>query len=425
MKIFPFLLCVKFLFIACLLLGKQCIAEGLSTHQEISSYTFYLNHVGIDAECYDRYPPMSSIIRCGMPGDYHYENIEGPSSDSQFLCLSEETQEYYSTWRNHHLGPIADSPNSFVSRAQASNSEVRGFDPKLCSNQIYWILQEEEEKSLSANSQRSSQDSAWSDNMIAITIFSTLMIAAYAERSSWSNTHQSDIITVTHDGNEYHSPSARRQSRDPNSYYAELRNRSPNPKSSLSNAITFPLLNDPFSLSQQKPESVLSNRFPNITYEDQSNSEQDHLSPLTSRESMYLASQDHHEFPTTTLSTYGSPISVMQYYDCRSSPPRSPGLTGHSSNGRFSFVRYDEDPLNNNPNSWSNPHSKEQREVFRGIYHQWVQRTDQHPQSSSEEDSSSVSDQEDEEVIKRDPSMDEHFPVGMSPAADDPRNNEG
>jgi hypothetical protein len=86
-------------------------------------------------------------------------------------------------------------------------------------------------------------------------------------------------------------------------------------------------------------------------------------------------------------------------------------------------VRYDEDPLNNNPHSWNNPHSEEQRKVFREIYHQWVERTDQRSQSSSEEDSSSVSDQEDKDVIKYDPNTDGCFPVGMSPAADDPHNN--
>jgi len=179
------------------------MAQEPSQKNEISSYTFFLNHARVEAEYDDRCPPMSSIIRYGIPGDYHYENIEGPSSDSQFLCLSKETQEYYSTWRNYTLAPSTDSLNSFVAWSRSSNSQINGFDSKLYSNQIYWILQEEEEKSLSPNSHNSSEDSAWSDSIIAIIIFSTLIVGEYATRSSWSNTHPNNPSTITNNHNNY------------------------------------------------------------------------------------------------------------------------------------------------------------------------------------------------------------------------------
>jgi len=393
------------------------MAQEPSQKNEICSYAFFLNHARLEAEYDDLYPPMSSIIRYGVPGDYHYENIEDPSLDSQFLCLSDENEEYYSTWRNHTLAPSADSLNPFVAWSRSSNSQINGFDPKLYSNQIYWILQKEEEKSLSANSHRSSQDSEWSDNMIAITIFSTLIVGAYATRSSWSNTpqrnnsrsdHDNQLITIDYNGHVYHSPSARCHSINSN--------RDDDTK-----------LLRTSSLSKQKSsEPSFSHRFPNITYEGQSHSEQDDSSPLTSGESIHLALQDPHELPTSTQSTYGSPISGIQYYDCRSSSPRSTGLTSHSSIGRFSFVQYDGDPLNHNPHSSSNPHLEKKSEGFRGIYYPcpWEQRTDQHCQSSSEDDSSSGSDHEDEDVMESDSDsiMHEPFPVGMSPAPDNPRN---
>jgi hypothetical protein len=369
-----------------LLFGECSMAQEPSQKNEICSYAFFLNHARIEAEYDDLYPPMSSIIRYGVPGDYHYENIEPPSSDSQFLCLSDENEEYYSTWRNHTLAPSADSLNPLVAWSRSSNSQINGFDPKLYSNQIYWILQKEEEKSLSANSHRSSQDSEWSDNMIAITIFSTLIVGAYATRSSWSNTHQSEIITVNHDDHEYRSPSARR----------------------------YPTV----SSTQQELGNVRRS-FPS-TYTGQSDSEHENS------EHDDQLSQGHHEFPTSTQSTNNSDVSVITYYDCQSFSARSPSLTDHKTNTRSSFVQYDEDPLNNNPTLGNNPHLEEKSEVFRGIYHPcpWEQRTDQHFQSSSEEDSSSVSDQEDEEVIKYDPNTDEYFPVGMSPGVDDPHNKE-